>query len=168
MRFFVGLDWASELHAVCVVDDAGGVRWQGTVAHSAAGLTDLTRRLSRFGPPSSVAIALERPSGILVDTLVDAGYVIVPIHPNALKASRPRYTAAGSKSDSGDAFILADLLRTDGHRWRPLRPLTDDTRPCAPSCAAGMISSPSAPPSPISCGPCSSDSGRGPPQSSPT
>src|SRR5207245_11479901 len=62
------------------------------------------------------------------DLLVDAGLEVVPIHPNALKASRPRYSAAGGKSDPGDAFILADVLRTDGHRFRPLRPPSDDTR----------------------------------------
>ena len=45
-----------------------------------------------------------------------------------LKASRPRYSAAQGKSDPGDAFILADLLRTDGHRFRPLLPLSDETR----------------------------------------
>jgi transposase len=126
MRFFVGLDWASEAHAVCVVDGRGRICWQGSVAHSAAGLAELVRRLRRFGP--TLAIALERPSGLLVDTLVDAGYRVVPVHPNALKASRPRYTAAGAKSDPGDAFILADLLRTDGHRLRALCPLNDDTR----------------------------------------
>jgi transposase len=126
MRFFVGLDWASEAHAVCVLDARGRVRWQGSIAHSAAGLAELLRRLRRFG--ADLAIALERPSGLLVDTLLDAGHRIVPIHPNALKASRPRYTTAGAKSDLGDAFILADLLRTDGHRFRALRPLTDDTR----------------------------------------
>jgi transposase len=126
MRFFAGLDWASEAHAVCVVDGRGRICWQGSVAHSAAGLAELVRRLRRFGP--TLAIALERPSGLLVDTLVDAGYRVVPVHPNALKASRPRYTAAGAKSDPGDAFILADLLRTDGHRLRALRPLSDDTR----------------------------------------
>src|SRR2546429_1134960 len=59
---------------------------------------------------------------------MDAGYRVVPIHPNALKASRPRYSAAGGKRDPGDAFILGDLLRTDGHRFRPLQPLADDTR----------------------------------------
>jgi transposase len=128
MPLFVGLDWASEAHAVCVIDDTARVRWQGSVEHSAAGLTDLVRQLRRFGPPSSLSIALERPSGLLVDTLVEAGYQVVPIHPNKLKASRPRYSAAGGKSDPGDAFILADLLRTDGHRLRPLRPLSDDTR----------------------------------------
>jgi transposase len=128
MRFFVGIDWASQAHAVCVVDQAGRVHWQASVSHTREGLADLLGRLRRFGQRGPVRIALERPSGLLVDTLVEAGLEVVPIHPNALKATRSRYSAAGGKSDPGDAFILADLLRTDGHRFRPLRPPSDDTR----------------------------------------
>lgn len=128
MTVFVGLDWASCEHAVCLIDETGHVRWQGRVAHSADGLAELLRHLARFGPPAALPVAIERPSGLLVDTLLDAGHPVVPIHPNALKASRPRYSAAGSKSDPADAFILADLLRTDGHRFRPLQPLADETR----------------------------------------
>src|SRR3989441_5349549 len=128
MNFFVGLDWASQAHAVCVLDATGQVCWQGSVEHSVEGLAELLRRLARFGPPASLPVAIERPSGLVVDTLMAAGHPVVPIHPNALKASRPRYSAAGGKSDPGDAFILADVLRTDGHRFRPLRPPSDDTR----------------------------------------
>jgi transposase len=49
----------------------------------------------------------------------------VPIHPNVVKACRPRYRAAGAKSDRGDAYMLADILRTDGHRFAPLEPVSD-------------------------------------------
>jgi transposase len=128
MRFFVGIDWASQAHAVCVLDDAGRLHWQGAVPHTAEGLTELLGRLRRFRARGALQVALERPSGLLVDTLVEAELAVVPIHPNALKASRPRYSAAGGKSDPGDAFILADLLRTDGHRFQPRRPPSDDTR----------------------------------------
>src|SRR5438034_10426152 len=128
MNFVVGLDWASQAHAVCFRAATGQVGWQGSVEHSADGLAELLRRLARFGPPASLPVALERPSGLIVDTLMDAGYRVVPIHPNALKASRPRYSAAGGKSDPGDAFILGDLLRTDGHRFPALRPPSDETR----------------------------------------
>lgn len=128
MPFFVGIDWASQAHAVCVIDETARIQWQGTVPHTAEGLTELLGRLRRFRHRGGLHIALERPSGLLVDTLVDAGLEIVPIHPNALKASRPRYSAAGGKTDPGDAFILADLLRTDGHRFRPLRAPSDETR----------------------------------------
>src|SRR5947207_11625565 len=128
MRFSVGIDWASAAHAVCILDQTGRVHWQGSVPHTADGLAALLARLRRFRRRGPLRVALERPSGLLVDTLVAAGLEVVPIHPNALKASRPRYSAAGGKSDPGDAFILADLLRTDGHRFPALRPPSDDTR----------------------------------------
>src|SRR6185436_4492417 len=57
-----------------------------------------------------------------------AGHPVIAIHPNVVKACRPRYKAAAGKSDPGDAFLLADVLRTDGHRFTPLRPLSDETR----------------------------------------
>jgi transposase len=128
MRFFVGIDWASRAHAICLLDQTGRIRWQGSVPHTADGLTDLVRRLRRVRGRGPLRIALERPSGLLVDTLVDAGFEVVPVHPNALRATRPRYSAAGGKSDPGDAFILADVLRTDGHRFPTLRPPADETR----------------------------------------
>jgi transposase len=128
MRFFVGIDWASRAHAVCILDPSGRIRWQGSVPHTAEGLTALVGRLRRVARRGALRIALERPSGLLVDTLVEAGFEVVPVHPNALKATRPRYSAAGGKSDPGDAFILADMLRTDGHRFPPLRPPSDETR----------------------------------------
>src|SRR5262249_46942974 len=93
-----------------------------------AGLAALQTQLRRFGEPAALPVAIERPSGLLVDTLVAAGFPVVPIHPNVLKASRARYRAAAGKSDSHDAYILADLLRTDGHRFRSLQPQRDDTR----------------------------------------
>ena len=127
-QHFVGLDWASRDHAVCVVDQHGAVVTQFAVAHTAAGLVDLTARLRKLAAPAELRIAIERPSGLLVDTLVEHGFIVVAIHPNAVKASRPRYSAAQGKSDPGDAYLLADLLRTDGHRFRALRPLSDETK----------------------------------------
>lgn len=128
MKLRAGVDWAKSEHAVCVIDDRAQVVWRSTVAHTKEGLAQLCRELTRLAPPAEIEIAIERPSGLLVDTLVDAGFVIVPIHPNMLKAARPRYSAAQGKTDLGDAFMLADLLRTDRHRLRELRPLSDETR----------------------------------------
>src|SRR6185295_17046502 len=123
-----GVDWGSEQHAVCVLDGDGAVLSRFIAAHTAAGLELLTQQLARFGPPDQLPIAVERPSGMLVETLVAAGHPVVPIHPNVVKASRPRYRAAGGKSDPGDAYLLADLLRTDGHRFRRLVPCSDDIK----------------------------------------
>ncbi|MFN6992661.1 MAG: IS110 family transposase [Aquincola tertiaricarbonis] len=122
---FAGLDWASHLHAVCVINEHGTVCRQWEVSHDADGLRELMRALRALGV---CRIAIERPSGLLVDALVDAGLQVVPIHPNAVKASRPRYRSHGGKSDAGDAYLLADLLRTDGHRFKPLAPQSDEIR----------------------------------------
>ncbi len=122
MSLFCGLDWVATLHAACIVDDAGRVADRFEVRHDATGVAELIRRLRKHGRPP---VAIERPSGLLVDTLIDAAIPVVPIHPNAVKACRPRYSAAQAKDDRGDAYLLADLLRTDGHRFRPLRPASD-------------------------------------------
>lgn len=125
----VGLDWAKDAHAVCVIETTSGeVVDRFDVSHDRKGLARFVRQLAAYGTPSEVPIAVERPSGLLVDTLVEAGFVVVPIHPNVVKACRSRYSTVHAKSDPGDAYLLADLLRTDGHRFQPLRPLSDDVR----------------------------------------
>ena len=125
MRVFVGVDWGCGAHAVCVIDASGMVLDRFEVGHDRAGLAALVTRLEKHGAPSTIPIALERPSGLLVDALVEAGFVVTPIHPNVVKACRPRYRAVAAKSDPGDAYILADILRTGGHRLRPLEPQSD-------------------------------------------
>jgi transposase len=115
---FVGLDWASRTHAVCVIDDRGAVLAHFEIEHTELGVDELIKRLKKFKEPS---LAIERPEGILVDRLLEAGIHIVAVHPNIVKAARSRYHTAG-KSDAGDAYVLADLLRTDGHRFKALVP----------------------------------------------
>jgi transposase len=115
---FVGLDWAYRSHAVCVLDGHGQVLKRLSIAHDREGLAQLLACLRTFG--QELPIAIERPSGVLVDVLLEVGHRVFAIHPNAVKASRPRYRSSNAKSDAGDAFMLADLLRTDGHRWHAL------------------------------------------------
>jgi transposase len=120
-----GIDWASEEHALCVVD-AAGQRLAGELfAHDEAGIRQLVARMRSLGVGR---VAIERPEGLLIDRLLEAGFTVLPIHPNALKATRPRYEAAGGKSDGFDAFCLAELARTDAHRFRALRPDSDETK----------------------------------------
>ena len=124
-KCFAGLDWASQTHAACVIDEHGTVGVQFEIKHDAAGLAELCRRLAHAG---ATAVAIERPSGLIVDALLEGGFTVVPIHPNVVKATRPRYRSHGGKSDASDAYLLADLLRTDGHRFKPLAPQSDDIR----------------------------------------
>lgn len=124
-RLFAGLDWGGARHALCVVDETGKVVDHFEVAHDAEGLASLLKRLGKLRPAAELAIAIERPSGLVVDTLIAAGHPVVPVHPNVVKACRPRYRAVSAKHDAGDAYLLADVLRTDGHRFRPLTPQSD-------------------------------------------
>jgi hypothetical protein len=43
---------------------------------------------------------------------------VVVIASRGVKALRTRYGSAGNKDDRADAYVLADVLRTDGHRLR--------------------------------------------------
>ncbi len=124
----VGWDWASRRHAVAVLDEGGRLVDRWAVEHSQAGITDALRRLARHGTPADLPVAIERADGLVVERLLEAGHPVVPIDPRAFKAARPRWGAAGAKSDPGDAAKLADYLRTDGHRLRRLRPPDAATR----------------------------------------
>ncbi|HUF00795.1 MAG TPA: transposase [Gaiellaceae bacterium] len=97
-------------------------------AHSEHGISEALERLAGLGSPARVPVAIERPDGLLVDRLLGAGHPVAPIHANAFHAARPRWEGAGSRSDPSDAYRLADLLRTDHHRLRALRPFAPATR----------------------------------------
>jgi transposase len=119
-----GLDWASRLHVVCVLDPNGQVRARFQVPHTGKDLRGLTRRLAKLGVAQ---VAIERPDGPVVQTLLDAGFQVVVIPSRQVKHLRGRYGSAGNKDDRFDAYLLADVLRTDGHRLHPLRPDSPET-----------------------------------------
>ena len=119
--------WASRLHAVCVLDPDGQVRARFDVPHTGSELRGLTRRLVRLGVGQ---VAIQRPDGPVVEALLAAGLEVVVIPGRQVKALRGRYGTAGNKDDRFDAYVLADALRTDGHRLAPLRPDAPETTAC--------------------------------------
>ncbi|MQA08989.1 MAG: transposase [Pseudonocardiaceae bacterium] len=119
-----GLDWARDDHAVAVVDERGRERVRHRVEHSAAGLRELIETVRGAGCGE---VAIERPDGPVVDALFAAGLTVVVISPNQVKNLRGRYGSAGNKDDRFDAYVLADTLRTDRARLRPLVPDTAQT-----------------------------------------
>ncbi|MGL5866315.1 MAG: IS110 family transposase [Dermatophilaceae bacterium] len=48
-RVCAGLDWAKDVHAVCIIDADGEVLHRFTIEHTAAGLTQLVGRLLAAG-----------------------------------------------------------------------------------------------------------------------
>jgi transposase len=114
-----GIDWASACHAVCVVDAAGNRKDEFTAGHDRAGIAGLIARLRDSGAGEA---AIERGDGVLVDALAAAGFTVVVITSRQVRNLRSRYVASGAKDDGFDAFVLADTLRTDRARLRPLVP----------------------------------------------
>jgi transposase len=109
------------------MDADGGIVDRWAFAHDAQGLDGAITRLGRHGRPEALPVAIEATNGLVIDRLLEAGHPVVPIHPNAFNAARPRWGASRAKSDPGDSFKLADYLRTDGHRLRRLEPLDAPT-----------------------------------------
>jgi transposase len=125
MGNYAGVDWASEKHDVVVQDEAGEELLAASFAHDEKGLRSLCRTLVRM---KVTLVAIERPDGLLVERLLDAGLRLLPLHPNQVAATRARFRAAGGKSDRFDAFVLCELARTDHHRFRVLEPDSDQTK----------------------------------------
>ena len=119
------IDWASESHVGAVVDHHGGLVACYDFSHTAAGLASMLRRFAQHGV---AAVAIERPDGPVVETLLDADFDVFVISSRQLKNLRGRYGSAGNKDDALDAYVLADVLRTDRRRLRPLERDGDHTR----------------------------------------
>ncbi len=95
-----------------------------SAAHDKTGITTIITRL-RKNKVTEVGIA--RGDGPLVNALLAAGLTVVVITSHQVKNLRSRFGAAGAKDDRFDAFVLADTLRTDRARLRPLIPRTPAT-----------------------------------------
>jgi transposase len=117
VRVSAGVDWATDDHVVCVVGGEGEVLDRFAVRHDAAGLTAMVRRLLKAGVEH---VGIERPDGPVVAALAHGGLTVFVIPPGQLKNLRSRYGSAGNKDDRFDAYVLADVVRTDIRRLRPL------------------------------------------------
>jgi len=118
---FVGVDWAEAHHDVCVLDDQGAVLGRRRVSDGVAGVAELHALVAEHAEdPSDVAVGIELDRGLLVGSLVAAGYEVYAVNPLASARYRERHGVSGAKSDRGDAKVLADLVRTDRHNHRRL------------------------------------------------
>lgn len=122
--WYVGIDWASESHQVCVLDGAGARAGERAFEHSGPGLAALADWLLAVtgAGPEHIAVAIEVPRGAVVESLVERGFAVFALNPKQLDRFRDRHTVAGAKDDRRDALVLGDSLRTDQPAFWPVRP----------------------------------------------
>ena len=93
-----GVDWAGEKHDVRVCDEAGEELLAATFVHDEKGLRVLCRTLVRL---KVQLVAIERPDGLLVERLLDAGLR------GAADASQTGRRVAGAVPCYGRTFVSA-------------------------------------------------------------
>src|SRR5262247_1097323 len=121
--WFVGIDWGSQQHQVCILDCDRRRVGERAVDHDGASLAQLVAWLWTVsaGQPERVSVAIEVPRGAIVEGVIERGVHVLAIHPKQLDRFRDRPRVAGAKDDRRDAFVLADSLRTDQPSFRRLR-----------------------------------------------
>jgi transposase len=122
MDIYCGIDWAEDHHDISLVDRDGQLLARRRISDDAAGLAQLLGLLAEHGdtPDDPIPVAIETPRGLLVACLRATGRPVYPINPMSVARYRDRHSVAGRKSDHGDSFVLANVLRTDLHAHRPL------------------------------------------------
>jgi transposase len=122
MDVFCGIDWAEDHHDIAIAGADGTLLARKRIGDNAAGLAALLELLAAHGDTAQepVPVAIETPRGLLVACLRATGRPVYPVNPMAVARYRDRHSVAGRKSDPGDAFVLANVLRTDMHAHRPL------------------------------------------------
>ena len=129
MNITCGIDWAEAHHDVAVLDEAGKVLQRRRIDTGVLGFGQLMAMLLEHADdPTAVPVAIETDKNLIVVALQAAGLTIYPINPRAVARYRERHGQSGKKSDPGDAFVLADILRHDRHQHRPLPAVSDEGR----------------------------------------
>lgn len=126
---FVGCDWSRHKHDLLIMDAEGSTLLELTVPHAAEAFDDVAEQLAALEPHSAdIRIGIELHNGALLAWLLDQGYTVYGINPKSAERARDRYRPSGGKDDKSDAFILADIVRTDRGYLRPIRPDSDVTQ----------------------------------------
>jgi transposase len=119
----VGIDWAESFHDVALGRPGEGVIEQFRIDHTAAGVGRLVARcLELETDPADVRIVLETRHGLLVETLADAGFTVLPVNPDLVARRRG---PAKKKDDAEDARICCLLALDQFLELRKLIPHGD-------------------------------------------
>lgn len=125
--FYVGIDWSDKHHDFCILDDAGNKLESFNIPHDPDGFERAHRRINKHAGPEEVRVAIETKDSLIVDFLCELGYTLHFLNPKQTDRFRDRHRMSRSKSDSFDAYVLADAVRTDVHLFNALSPLDEES-----------------------------------------
>jgi transposase len=113
--YYVGIDWADQKYDIVILDDQGHRALKYfTIPKSHDGFYNFLDRLRKLSlEPRQIIFGIETANNILVDFLFDLGYQIFWIQPGKMDSYRKRYRLSGARDDEFDAFVIANVLRTD-------------------------------------------------------
>ena len=124
--YYIGIDWADDHHDVFITDDSGVKLEAFTISHTAEGIYSLRDKLRKLTlSKEQILIGLETPKNLVVSSLLDEGYTVYSFNPKSVDRYRDRYRVSGARDDSFDAMVIANILRTDRHQFRPILPDSD-------------------------------------------
>ena len=123
---YIGIDWAQDKHAVCILD--GEQRRDEELTQDAKAIEQWVRNLQKQYPQRELCIAVEQKSGPLVYALLEhPTLVLYPINPKQAARYREALYPSGPKTDPIDAHLLARFVQGHKDHLKPLRqdsPLT--------------------------------------------
>lgn len=124
----VGFDWARDKHDVCILNEEGAILHRGCVGHDPGALDELSGRIAELEPDeTAVKVALEQHDGGLLAWLLSTGYTVYGINPKSSERARDVYRPSGGKDDRTDAQVLADVLRCNLDRFKPMNAQSTET-----------------------------------------
>lgn len=125
---FVGIDWASREHALCLIRRDGTADHQ-TLEHTPEAIADWVGRVRRQFPERPILVALEQSKGALVTALREfAELELYPINPKQLARYRESIYPSGGKDDPHDAELLGRFLQKHREELRPDQTRDEESR----------------------------------------
>jgi transposase len=138
MKTIVGIDWSEKKHDVRIHNQRGGLLEQFAIEAAMEGFAYLARRIKRYTKQAEeTVVGIETSHNLLVDFLVEQGYQVYILAPSVVHANRGRHRASQAKGDDADAFLLADILRTDINRLQAWKPNSEQVQQM--TCLLGRI-----------------------------
>jgi transposase len=110
---YCGIDWSWEQLTLFIIDDKGNAIEDFVINNDLDGFMYALSTFRHVCKGHDIIFAIETSNQRVIDFLISYDYKVYLINSNSMDKFRNRYKTSGVKSDSFDAFVIANVLRTD-------------------------------------------------------